>query len=266
MEFRHYFSKSKSLDYFYMNILRPLGYYFVLYPSESIRYAISSNRFKYLKEYKNSHKGERCFIVGSGPSLKKEELDLIKDEVVMGVNSLCLLDEYKKNFDYFFIGDAHAYLKLHAHLPEGTFLSDYCLRKHPEIEDSGYQPLPVNRFNYFIPHSRKFSLNISKVIYDFNSVVFLAIQFAIYAGFSEIYLLGVDCNYNTKKLYAVDHGIRHNAYYMSSVGEDMIKNFEFLKNFLERENIPTDIYNASTGGMLEVFPRVNLKDVLMAKT
>ena len=33
-----------------------------------------------LKSYKNIHKGERCFIIGTGPSLKTEDLDKLKDE------------------------------------------------------------------------------------------------------------------------------------------------------------------------------------------
>lgn len=262
MEFRHFFVKSKSLDYFYMNILRPLGYYIVLNPGEYWRYFIDRKKFSYLEKYKNMYKGQRCFIVGSGPSLKKEELEAIKDEIVMGVNSLCLLDNYKKNFDYFFISDVDAYTRLYDHLPKDTFVSDYCIRKHPELEASNFQPLPVNRYNGFIPQHRKFSFDISKIVYDFNSVTFLAIHFALYAGFKEIYLLGVDCNYTTSKIYSVDHGIRQNPLYMKSQGERMIYNFRFIKDLFDKKNIPVKIYNASTGGMLEVFPRVNLNDVL----
>ena len=33
---------------------------------------------------KNSHKGERCFIVGNGPSLKNTDLSLLKNDFTIG--------------------------------------------------------------------------------------------------------------------------------------------------------------------------------------
>ena len=41
---------------------------------------------KRLKSYKDKHKGERCFLVGNGPSLTSSDLDLIKDEKTIGCN------------------------------------------------------------------------------------------------------------------------------------------------------------------------------------
>lgn len=262
MEFRHFFLKNKHIDFIYMNIIRPIGYLSLLSWIERLNLVINSNRYSYLKQYKDKYRGARCFIIGTGPSLKKEDLNKIKKEVLIGVNSLCLWKEIVPYIDYFFIGDIYAYRRLAMDLPEGTFLSSYCIRKCGKIGKSNYQELPVSRFNYFVPYTRKFSKDISKVIYDFNSVIFLAIQFAIYAGFSEIYLLGVDCNYNTQKIYAIDHGIRHRKEYMRNVGIDMIENFRFIKTYIEKNNLHVSIFNASDGGMLEVFSRVSIKDIL----
>ena len=36
---------------------------------------------KSLKLFKNKYKGKRCFIIGNGPSLKKEDLEKLKDEI-----------------------------------------------------------------------------------------------------------------------------------------------------------------------------------------
>lgn len=35
---------------------------------------------------KDSHKGERCFLIGNGPSLTGEDLHLLKDEYTFGTN------------------------------------------------------------------------------------------------------------------------------------------------------------------------------------
>ena len=42
---------------------------------------------KNLKQLKNIHVGERCFIIGNGPSLKKTDLSKLKDEYTIGTVS-----------------------------------------------------------------------------------------------------------------------------------------------------------------------------------
>lgn len=39
-----------------------------------------------LERLKDSHKGERCFLIGNGPSLTGEDLHLLKDEYTFGTN------------------------------------------------------------------------------------------------------------------------------------------------------------------------------------
>lgn len=42
---------------------------------------------------KDSHRGERCFIVGNGPSLKNTDLSLLKNEFAIGMNRVFLASE-----------------------------------------------------------------------------------------------------------------------------------------------------------------------------
>ena len=39
-----------------------------------------SGKFDYIKKYKDLHKGKRCFIIASGPSLRIEDLERLKNE------------------------------------------------------------------------------------------------------------------------------------------------------------------------------------------
>ena len=41
-----------------------------------------------LRKLKNKYKGKRCFIMGNGPSLKAEDLELLKDEYCFGQNKI----------------------------------------------------------------------------------------------------------------------------------------------------------------------------------
>lgn len=266
MEIRKYFIKFSMLDWIYMKIIRPIGYLVGIYPVELVNMILIKlniiKKYKYLKKYKNINKGKRCFIIGTGPSLTIEDYKLLKNDLTLGVNALCLWFNKESKTNYFFISDKYAYLKLKNDIPEDTFISNYVAKKC-DIRENKYQKVNVSRYNYFCDFFPKISKDFSTCTYDFNSVIFMAIQFAIYTGVNEIYLLGVDCNYNKKNIYAVDHGIRHKKQYMNNVGEQMIKNYQKMKMFCDKNNVK--IYNASRGGDLEVFNRVNLENIIKEK-
>ena len=44
-----------------------------------------------LKNLKGKYSGQRCFIMGNGPSLNKTRLELLADEAVWGFNKIYLL-------------------------------------------------------------------------------------------------------------------------------------------------------------------------------
>ena len=79
-------------------------------------------------------------------------------------------------------------------------------------------------------------------------------------GFKEIYLIGADCNYsdNKSKHHFIDYGHYDSTY--KSAGTRMIYAYKVAKKYADKNNIK--IYNATRGGMLEVFPRVNLDELL----
>ncbi|MDD6071560.1 MAG: hypothetical protein PUC12_12240, partial [Clostridiales bacterium] len=61
-----------------------------------------------LEKFHNIHKGERCFIVGTGPSLQLSDVDRLKDEYTFGVNScLTMYDKTDWRATYYGIVDSH---------------------------------------------------------------------------------------------------------------------------------------------------------------
>ena len=46
-----------------------------------------------LRKYKDIHRGERCFIIGNGPSLKQLDLSLLKNEYTFGMNRIYMAFE-----------------------------------------------------------------------------------------------------------------------------------------------------------------------------
>lgn len=230
---------------------------------------MSKNR-KQIEQFKNKFNDKRCFIIATGPSITIDDLIKLKSETTFGVNAACLLfDEIGFATNFFVITDHRVYEKMsetiNRHLnqkilPENVFISDWIGGKHKVSTNVNEKftkiPIdPINRFYINLKH-KKFSSDIGTVCYDGSTVVFNTLQIAVYMGFKEIYLLGTDCNYSLDKKYVVNHGIK----VKEDAGQSMIDDYKVVKRYADKNNIK--IYNATRGGMLEVFERVDLDDIL----
>ena len=118
-----------------------------------------------------------------------------------------------------------------------------------------------------------FSTDISKQINCRGTVTFTCMQIAAYMGFSEIYLIGVDHNY--QKIIDDNGNIVEdksvNDYFCEKYDEDIkdiavhnmgnnTRAYIDAKKYCD-ENKKTTIYNATRGGKLEVFKRVNFDEL-----
>lgn len=253
----------KSSSYFLK--LRELVYLLFIHPVELLkeqkRKKSKLNDYSSLKKFKGIHRGERCFIIATGPSLTEDDFKKLKNEYTIGVNALCFwFIEKKMETDYFVISDDDVYARVESVLQMITqseiFISERVMKTH-QI-DKNFNIFPVDIWNRFIQNDnkKKLSNDISICSYDEETVVIHAIQLALYLGFKEIYLLGTDCNYNQTKQYAINHGKKVDKF----LGNKMIKSYSVVKNY--EKIFGFKVYNATRGGMLDIFPRVNLDDLL----
>ena len=230
---------------------------------------VKYNKYQYLKDLKNSHVGERCFIVATGPSLTVNDLNLIKNEYSMSMNSAVLImDKTDWKPELFAIQDEYVYQRIESSL-QNTFkgnlknrliISDYVQSFFKSAKN--FRGFPVNLLDHKFNHEKTgvimFSNDCHKIIYDNYSVIFSLMQLAIYMGFNEIYLLGSDCNYNQKKAHFIDHGATDP--YALHAGERLIYVHSKFKEFADSNNVK--VFNCTRGGMLEVYPRKSLEEVL----
>ena len=119
-------------------------------------------------------------------------------------------------------------------------------------------PYKVDRANFY---QQDISEDVSKYFAQTFSVTTTCIEFAIYMGCKEIYLLGVDNNYNMKPgannhFYSSREGFKGVVHY----ADNQLKSYELYKTFAEKHGCK--IVNATRGGKLEVFERRNLDEVL----
>lgn len=232
--------------------------------------------FGQLEKFKNIHKGERCFIVATGPSLTLEDVNKLKGEICWTCNSgVNLLKKTDWRPDYYALSDGVAFKNLKSILEESDLPCSFYNEKDIKFSKENWYPLPVwvNLFlstedRLALPWSwrkHRMSSDISKKVFMCSSVVHVIIQICIYMGFSEIYLLGCDCtnpfqhssiadfNHNDL-LKSVDfRRADYNCY-------TFIEDYKLAKRFADRRGVK--IYNATRGGALEVFPRVDLDEVI----
>ena len=232
-----------------------------------------------LKELKDKYAGKRCFIVGLGPSLTIEDLDLLKKsgEYTFSMNRCYqLFDKTEWRPDFYLISDAKACTTetmeaIKSMLSDGITIA--------------YSRLEINRFPrkaiYFKTNFIDFVLRNSKIdkykkkshfcrmstdayeyIYAGSSCVHSIIQIAYYMGFKDVYLLGTDCGVSGNRSYSNALKPQENNAYILGEGNLMIKDYESMRKDIEDKKLDFHVYNCSRGGFLEVFSRMELDDVL----
>lgn len=230
-----------------------------------------SHKYDYIKRMKNTHVGERCFIVATGPSLTFEDLDKLANAGVFcfGMNTCVLaLNKTKWVPDLLGVEDEYVYEKIEEALLKESKgrLKDKILISH-NVEQyfksaKNFKVFPQNILDHKYDLNKygtiKFSDNCYETVYDAWSILFSMCQFAIYMGFKEIYFLGTDCTYNKNKNHFIDHGVVDSHAFLA--GDRLIYCHKKFKDFADSKKVK--VYNCTRGGMLEVYPRKTLEEVL----
>ena len=217
-----------------------------------------------LEKYHNIHQGERCFIIGNGPSLQIEDLDRLYEnkDICFGSNSIWnLYSETKWRPYYYVIADFKAWIKVNtetdisfADMSSHFFCADFFNSLYSYPSNTSLYNLRPFRDN------RGFSEDITDNVFSGGTATYVAMQIAAYMGFTDIYLLGVDCTsnghfYSEQKTNhnagAWDERTWHKEYWEAAYG---------LANEYCHEN-GIRIHNATRGGELECFRRVNFDDL-----
>lgn len=142
--------------------------------------------------YKDKHKGERCVIIGNGPSLNETNLGLLENEVSFGLNKVFLLFPkitFRPTYVVSYIPDVIAQCKEEFEtLPMPLFVSS---------EGRGLLGRRTFETHHFGPLKRfLFSLHPPKEICVGHTVTYVTMQLAFYMGFEQVILIGVDHNFN----------------------------------------------------------------------
>lgn len=214
-----------------------------------------------------------CFIVGNGKSLRPDQLDMIVGYPAVACNRINLI--YPRTS-----WRPSIYVHPESLAPDLPFIQEHIdmgipcyLGEHFAKPPKGTMTLEDAPNIHWIKECWHHLLNFdSQEVSDewhlpqpcsFGGSVNIAMQIAVLNGYDDLVLLGCDLEYRGPKRShfdpAYEHGGEQPVFYQA---RNAFYGHIQAMNTIRRKKLNVTIRNATTGGLLEVWPRVGLPDVL----
>jgi hypothetical protein len=245
------------------------------------------------REIKAAYKGRRGFVIGTGPSIGRQDLSVLAEEVTVGMSGLWkhpILKQWQPSFycfgDATFFDGSPQMDSYFGHIRERVPATRYVglLRGFETVRD---RKLLDPARAYFVLCDRELrlyegtELNFEAAVPSVQSTSQLAIYTAIWAGCNPIYLIGLDhdwLSYNEYDRHFYDglagleqhpravqeiENRKHKGYVTSleSVWH-LWQGYQVLQRIADAHGVK--IYNATDGGFLDVFDRVDFASLFVA--
>lgn len=222
----------------------------------------------YIRGFKNRYAGERCVIIGNGPSLRETDLSLLKSEVTFGLNRIYLM------FDQ--IGFATTFHCVVNDLVVEQCVEDFRRISAPLFTSMSNRPLLEGKPDTAFLHSLvgpRFIRDSSRGVWIGGTVTYVAMQLAFYMGFTDVVIVGVDHRFAVtgppnKVIESTGPDESHfDPNYFGTGFRWQLPDFETseIAYALARtafENSGRRIVDATVGGALTTFPKMELKKAL----
>jgi len=222
---------------------------------------------------------QRCFVLGSGPSIKRQDLRPLKHQTTFCTNwFLNHPDMNEIDINYYCACDD----RFVSPEPNLQWVQAVCRYKFQRIflpEDWLTHLLPFDNITYIPFHRgekvallREFSTNFQRGFLDGDTVIIsMCLPLAMAMGFKEIVLLGCDCTYgiadrgDTNDAYFYSFRFHSTAFEHTAASEkswqaDILVAYSIVRSFAENSGVR--IVNATEGGVLDVFDRAPLHALL----
>ncbi len=227
---------------------------------------VDSNRR--LAALKNTHTGERCFIIGNGPSLKQTDLSKLRNEITLGQNRIYLA------------------------FPELGFTTTYYLSVNDLVVEQcrdEIRALPMPKFlswrsrkwmspaqDLYFLHTTysgpKFATDARQRLWEGGTVTYTSLQLAYHLGFKTVILIGVDHSYATQgkpNATVVSQGDDPNHFNAGYFGKGFrwplpdLEAWEEAYRLARRtfEAAGREVIDATVGGKLTVFRKVDYRSL-----
>ena len=251
-------------------------------------------------ELKDKYSGQRCFLIGAGPSIATTDLSKLKNEYTFVVNEFEKTSQHKVlSPSFHIISESNYYIEggpeywLNRFKEESDIISVETtmiinLRAIPFMEKHGlfqkhnvYYVGTQGIFSEKLP----FNIGLNKYIPNPKNSILLCLVAAIWMGFNEIYLLGCEHSFLARPLdkkRGLSWRATHN---LNDIGDEALKKYldpksialnyeasmadvlQLFRNYrllyAKARNINPElkIYNATPNSFLDVFPMINFENI-----
>jgi len=219
---------------------------------------------KRLAALQNIHKGQRCFIIGNGPSLRQTDLKKLRSEFTFGLNRIYLLFPE--------LGFTTTYLLSMNDLVIEQCASEILALSIPKFltwrSHRFLTPTENTHFLYTTYTGPKFARNVTGRLWEGATVTYVALQLAYHMGFETAILIGVDHNFVTKgdaNKTVTSQGDDPNHFAPNYFGkgfrwqlpdlETSERAFRMARAAYEADS--RRVLDATIGGKLTIFPKVD---------
>ena len=227
---------------------------------------------KVLLPYKDRYSGYRCIVIGNGPSLKKMNLAVLRNEFTFGLNRIYLLfDEWGFSTTFLVSVNRLVLQQFGDELQNVNALVKV-------FSWGGRQYIQSDAHTAFLAAkpSKVMTGQISAGYYPTHGTVTnIALELAYFMGFSEVLLIGVDHNFTdrgTGGKAIIANGPDQNHFSNDYFGKGTVwqlPNYESMEygyrkaySLYQRGN--RRIVDATPGGKLQIFPKVDFMEYLNA--
>lgn len=230
---------------------------------------------------KDRHVGSRCFILGAGSSIKEQDIGKLAGEFVISVSNTFVHPDFSHIRPRYHVlppllkshGQLHTEEKFVVWLrtmeaATGTAEMFFHIGDRGMIERSG---LFKNRIIHWVEYADTWDedfdtpINLMRVP-PIWSVSELALTVAVYLGFDQIYLVGIDHDwFNGVHVYFYDHAKEHalrpeqSDLSFADSEFQMRRHAAIFRKYKYLNSIKNNIYNANANPKhyLDVFPKVD---------
>lgn len=243
------------------------AYFAALYAKEWPQAALHPWRrqsIELLTAYKDRHKGERCVIIGNGPSLKKTDVSKIKNEYTFGMNRIYLaFPEWGFETSYF--------------VSINDLVIEQCAEDIRQLEMPKFlswhsrqyiQPTEDTAFLHTTYYNPKFARDVRRRVWEGATVTYVAMQLAFFMGFEQVILIGVDHSFKAKgepNKTVVSQGDDESHFDARYFGKGFrwqlpdldTSELAYMRARHAYQQDGREILDATIGGQLTVFPKVD---------
>lgn len=236
------------------------------------------------RQLENRHSGQRCFLLGAGSSISRQDLSKLQGEIVISVSNTFVHPLFS-TFDPRYhvlppLISSHGkfyspekFVTWLRQMERKTRAAEMVLHigDRDMVEQNGLFRGQTIHWVEYGPWDGRFDFPIDLAhIPKIWSVSETAVTLAVYMGFSEIYLIGFDHDwFNGTLVYFFDHTKEHalrpdqaNLDYVDAEFQ-MRRHAEIFKKYKYLYSIHKNIYNANAdkNHYMDVFPKVDFDGI-----